>query len=96
MDLSQVMLKLHGGKYDDPDEFGADIKLIFDNWKLYCKDPKRHYQVRIRPAKVNYMCCLTDNGGNVVVTLIREASSFGQIYFENKREQIFEIICDVI
>ena len=47
MDLSQVMLKLHGGKYDDPDEFGADIKLIFDNWKLYCKDPKRHYQVKV-------------------------------------------------
>ena len=47
MDLSQVMLKLHGGKYDDPEEFEADIKLIFDNWKLYCKDPKRHYQVKI-------------------------------------------------
>lgn len=37
MDFSTVRRKCEGGSYDHPDEFAADMRLVFENARAYNK-----------------------------------------------------------
>ena len=45
IDLSKVMLKFRGGQYSDPFEFQKDVKQLFQDYKMFFKDPNTEVSV---------------------------------------------------